>query len=197
MLKIRYGFSLIELIVVMVIVAIIAAIAIPSYTQFIERQDVAIAKQEAQKVAAELERFKSKNFSYKGFDASYLYNFTDVDGHGNSVTRSHYNPSAGQLLLPVGADATHVKYKLTLVDGITHKPLTIKKGANGTETSESVTIKGLSWAIVVERVKGNDGEPKQPRNSDLLILSSGLRCMTKVKDVVSLFTGCGSHGESW
>ncbi|KAF1019516.1 MAG: hypothetical protein GAK29_03886 [Acinetobacter bereziniae] len=43
--------------VVVIVVAIIAAIAIPSYTQYIERKDVAIAKQEAQKIATELERF--------------------------------------------------------------------------------------------------------------------------------------------
>lgn len=196
-MKNRHGFTLIELVIVVVVVAIIAAIAIPNYAQFIERKDEAIAKQEAQKVAAELERFKSKNFSYKGFDASYLYRFTDTDAHGNSVISSHYNPSTGQLLLPIGVDTNNAKYKLTLVDGTTHQPLTIKKGANGTETPDSTSVKGLSWAIAVERVKGNSGEPKQPRNHDLLILSIGLRCMTKVKDVVSLFTDCGSNGESW
>lgn len=196
-MKNRYGFTLIELVIVVVIVAIIAAIAIPSYAHYVERKDVAIAKQEAQKVAAELERFKSKNFSYKGFDASYLYRFTDTDAHGNSVISSHYNPSTGQLLLPVGTDVDNAKYKLTLVDGTTHQPLTIKKDTNGVETPDSTSVKGLSWAIAVERIKGSNGEPQQPRNHDLLILSIGLRCMTKVKDVVSLFTDCGSNGESW
>lgn len=196
-MKNRYGFTLIELMVVVIVVAIIAAIAIPSYTQYIERKDVAIAKQEAQKIATELERFKSKNFSYKGFDPSSFYSFNDTDAQGNAITNSHYNASTGQLLLPIGANVNSAKYRLTLVDGATHKPLTIQKGGGGIETPDSVEVKGLIWKIAVERIKGSDGEPKQPQNYDLLASSIGTRCMTKVKDLVRLFVDCGSHGESW
>lgn len=73
------GFTLIELMITIVIVAILAAIAYPSYTQYMERRDLAIAKQEALRISAELERFKSKNFSYKGFDASYLYTYANLN----------------------------------------------------------------------------------------------------------------------
>ncbi|MBU3845935.1 MULTISPECIES: prepilin-type N-terminal cleavage/methylation domain-containing protein [unclassified Acinetobacter] len=198
-LKKAKGFTLIELMIVVVVVAILAAIAIPSYSQYIERKDLAIARQEALRLAGELERFKSKNFSYKGFDATYLYGYQGTDSDGNSTSESYYDKATGKLSLPLGASGSDVKYIITLVDGGTrHKPLTIEKNSEGAETTDSESVNGLSWAISVERVK--DGtEPKQPRNYDLLLTNAGLRCMTKVKNVVSTFVSCGDddNSESW
>ncbi|TCH64050.1 prepilin-type N-terminal cleavage/methylation domain-containing protein [Acinetobacter sp. ANC 4862] len=192
------GFTLIELMITIVIVAILAAIAYPSYTQYMERRDLAIAKQEALRISAELERFKSKNFSYKGFDASYLYTYEGVDSDGNAIAANYYDKTTGKLSLPLGATTSTSKYTLTLVDGGTgHKPLTITKNNDGTETADSAGVNGLSWMISVERVKDSSGEPKQPRNYDLLLSNTGLRCMTKVKDVVISYTGCGGYGEAW
>ena len=76
-MQFKKGFTLVELMITVVIIAIIAAIAIPSYSAYIQRKDLALAKQEALRLATELEKFKAKNFSYKGFDATYLY--TGVD----------------------------------------------------------------------------------------------------------------------
>lgn len=191
------GFTLIELMIAIVIIAVLAAIAFPSYRQYVERKDLAVARQEALHIAGELERFKSKNFSYKGFDAAYLYPYQTTDSDGGAVTASYYDSSTGQLSLPLGASASEVKYILTLVDGGSdHKPLTIEKDDAGLETADSEKVNGLSWVIAVERAK--DGtEPKQPRNSDLLITSAGVRCMTKVKDIVTSFENCGSYSETW
>lgn len=75
MIKIK-GFTLIELMVVIVIVAIFVAIAIPSYQAQIRRSDTAAVQQEMQKLAEQLERYKSRNFSYHGFDPKYLYGET-------------------------------------------------------------------------------------------------------------------------
>lgn len=197
-MKKTHGFTLIELMITVVVVAIIAAIAVPSYQQYIERKDLAIARQEALRIAAELERFKAKNFSYKGFDASYLYAYTGTDNDGNPIPASYYNKTNGQLLLPIGSTASSAKYTLTLVDGGTgHKPLTIVKGSDGQETADSASVNGLSWVMSLERAKDSDGEPKQPRNYDLLLSSTGIRCMTKVKDVVTGYANCGSYSESW
>ena len=197
-MKKTHGFTLIELMITVVVVAIIAAIAVPSYQQYIERKDLAIARQEALRIAAELERFKAKNFSYKGFDASYLYTYESTDAGGNPATASYYNKTTGQLLLPIGSTASSAKYTLTLVDGGTgHKPLTIVKGSDGQETADSASVNGLSWVMSLERAKDSDGEPKQPRNYDLLLNSAGLRCMTKVKDTVTGYVNCGSYSESW
>ena len=197
-MKKTHGFTLIELMITVVVVAIIAAIAVPSYQQYIERKDLAIARQEALRIAAELERFKAKNFSYKGFDASYLYTYESTDADGNPATASYYNKTTGQLLLPLGSTSSTAKYTLTLVDGgAAHKPLTIVKNGDGTETADSASVNGLSWVMSLERAKDSDGEPKQPRNYDLLLSNTGIRCMTKVKDVVTGYANCGSYSESW
>ena len=197
-MKKTHGFTLIELMITVVVVAIIAAIAVPSYQQYIERKDLAIARQEALRIAAELERFKAKNFSYKGFDASYLYTYASTDAGGNPATASYYNKTTGQLLLPLGSTSSTAKYTLTLVDGgAAHKPLTIVKNGDGTETADSASVNGLSWVMSLERAKDSSGDPKQPRNYDLLLNSAGLRCMTKVKDVVTGYANCGSYSESW
>ena len=197
-MKKTHGFTLIELMITVVVVAIIAAIAVPSYQQYIERKDLAIARQEALRIAAELERFKAKNFSYKGFDASYLYTYESTDAGGNPTTASYYNKTTGQLLLPLGSTSSTAKYTLTLANGGTgHKPLTIVKNGDGTETADSASVNGLSWVMSLERAKDGDGEPKQPRNYDLLLSSTGIRCMTKVKDVVTGYANCGSYSESW
>ena len=198
-MKKTHGFTLIELMITVVVVAIIAAIAVPSYQQYIERKDLAIARQEALRIAAELERFKAKNFSYKGFDASYLYTYASTDAGGNPATASYYNKTTGQLLLPLGSTSSTAKYTLTLVDGgAAHKPLTIVKNGDGTETDDSASVNGLSWVMSLERAKDSSGDPKQPRNYDLLLNSAGLRCMTKVKDTVTGYVNCGTtDSEVW
>lgn len=191
------GFTLIELMITVVVVAILAAIAYPSYTQYMERRDLAVARQEALRIAAELERFKAKNFSYKGFDASYLYAYDDVDDDGNPTAASYYNKTNGKLYLPVGSTSSTAKYTLTLVGGTGNKPLTLEKGSDGKETADSQSVNGLSWVMSIERSKDSSGEPKQPRNYDLLLNNAGMRCMTKVKNVVTSYTGCGGYSEGW
>lgn len=191
------GFTLIELMVTVVIIAILAAIAYPSYAQYMERRDLAIARQEALRIAAELEKFKSKNFSYKGFDASYLYTYAGTDD-GNAITASYYDAVTGQLLLPIGSTVSTAKYTLTLANNATgYKPLTFAKDSDNNETAASASVNGLSWVMSVQRAKDSSDEPKQPRNYDLLLNSAGIRCMTKVKDVVVSYTGCGDYGEEW
>lgn len=200
MKKIR-GFTLIELMIVVVIVAIFAAITFPSYQQYTERRDLAIARQEALRIAAELERFKAKNFSYKGFDASYLYTYAGTDADGNTTTASYYDAVTGQLLLPIGSTAYTAKFILTLANGGTgHKPLTFVKDSDGNETADSASVNGLTWVMLVQRAKDSSSPPKskQPRNYDLLITSTGIRCMTRTEDVVTDYTNCGtSNSESW
>jgi type IV pilus assembly protein PilE len=87
---------------------------------------------------------------------------------------------------------------LTLANGGTgHKPLTIVKNGDGTETADSASVNGLSWVMSLERAKDSDGEPKQPRSYDLFLSNTGVRCMTKVKNTVTSYTNCGSFSESW
>lgn len=70
LLSTQKAFTLIELLVVVVIVAIFAAIAIPSYQAYVRRAQEAQAQQEVHRIAAELERWKSRNFNYLNYDIS-------------------------------------------------------------------------------------------------------------------------------
>lgn len=58
------GFSLIELLIVLAIMGILVAVAIPAYTESIQRSNRAEAKSELVQVAAEQERFFSSTNSY-------------------------------------------------------------------------------------------------------------------------------------
>lgn len=116
--KFNQGFTLIELMVVIVIVAILVAIAIPSYQHFSRRGIAAQAQQEMEKLAEQLQRHKARNFSFKGYDANYLY--TGGTGFTSSSQTLILNPT----------------YTLTIVDSMTGNPLL---------TSSTAT--GQGWAI--------------------------------------------------
>lgn len=180
-LKRTSGFTLLELLAVLVIISIFAAIAIPSYQQYMRKRDLSIAKQEALRMSNELERFKSKNFSYKGFDATFAY--------------PSYDKTKGELLLPVGSTSTNAKYLLTVVDSSVKKPLTIAKDGSK-ETADSQSVRGLGWVMKVVRAQDNAGQPKDPRNYDLFLNSEGVHCMTKTTtDDIKNFIGCGTSDD--
>lgn len=84
------GFTLIELMITVVIIAVIAAIAIPSYQTYTLRAKETQAKNELERLATLLERHKSRNFNYKGFDATQAqtiknYTISIVDGDNTSI----------------------------------------------------------------------------------------------------------------
>lgn len=72
-----------ELVIVMLIMTIVISIAIPSYQAYAKRALTAQVQQEMSKISEQLERYKSKNFSYRGFDPRYLYE--------SSTALSHFN----------------------------------------------------------------------------------------------------------
>lgn len=168
-MKTQAGFTLIELMVTVIIVAILASIALPSYQEYVRRQRLSVAKQEMNIIAGELERFKSKNFSYKDF------------GNYMSATYADYKNTAGTLDLPLNEPTKH--YRITLV---------------GTDTAGNFGLlansDGFSWAMTAERIGGSVSDQ---RNYDLFMNSQGERCQTTDFNVVQTYAGCGDNSETW
>lgn len=128
-MKKQLGFTLLEMVVVVAIIAIMAAIATPSYQEYTRRQRLALAKQEMQVLAGELERFKGKNFSYKKFDPTYIY--------------PSFDKSTGTLTVPVGKPQD-VRYTITLKD------------AGGSKLLSDDNASGLGWVMIAERTPADD-----------------------------------------
>ncbi|MFV5489853.1 type IV pilin protein [Acinetobacter sp. ASP199] len=61
------GFTLIELIIVVVMMAIMAAIALPSYQHYVRKADESAVNQMMQQISNELEKYKSRQFTYVGY----------------------------------------------------------------------------------------------------------------------------------
>ena len=161
------GFTLIELMVVVIVIAILAAIAIPSYQHFVRKGIAAQAQQEMQKIAEQLERHKSRNFSYRGFNASYLYPIP------SAPKVPTFDKSTQTLTLPL--ESSTIKYTLTIVDNMVGNPLLI----TSTSTGQGWAIKAVS---------------EDPKNFNFLLTSSGVRC--KQKSDIADYALC-SAGESW
>lgn len=174
MISDRQGFTLIELMIVVVIIAILAAIALPSYQQYVRQSSTAQAQQEMQKLAEQLERHKGRNFTFKGFDASYLYR-----DHTDTVIAA-FNAPNQTLTLPVNATGSAIKYTLFIKDG---------SDASAPPLLTATTATGQGWAI---KAVSSD-----VLNHSLLMTSAGMRCKNKTVANIS-YSDCGSVGnESW
>lgn len=164
------GFTLIEMMIVVIIIGILAAIAIPSYNEYYRKKDRSVAQSEMMKLATELERHRAKNFTYRGFDAGYIY---------TGVTGANYNTGSATLSVPIDSEAK--KYNIRIVS--TNNQLLTHRDADG-----------FAWTIIATR---RDME-KQAQNYDLMMKSDGTRCMTKTANQVTAYGSCGTdNSETW
>ena len=178
------GFSLIELIICLMLLSILVGFAVPRYKAYLERKDLAEAKQQVLRISSELERFKARNYSYQGFDLADIY--------------PSYDAANNQLLLPLGQPADAANYVITLLDFESKQKLNLSVDPSTAGSGRYSPVTGLDWIMKVERSRNNNGEIKQPNNYDLLISSKGMRCMTKTANVVSSLNDCGTIlSEPW
>lgn len=162
------GFTLIELMVTVMVVAVLASIALPSYQEYSRRQRLATAKQEMMVIAGELERFKSKNFTYRNFDLRTVY---------PSAT------SPNEIELPINESTKH--YTIRLVDTSTNL-------ANPPALNDTAA-RGYSWAMSATRSNASATDQK---NYDGLMTSAGLSCKTKEFNEVKNLVG-RAKSEEW
>lgn len=197
------GFTLIELMIVVVIGSILLAIAIPSYQAYIRKAHLSKAQQEMLKLADQLERHKSKNFSYKGFEIGHFYKV------GSDVLTANIDLKNQALRIPL--NAVHPNYKLEIVGFYSVDEF--KEDDDGNKTAQGMNVKsgllnqdikfdsstmqdmfavGSNWAIKAESLKVG--------NYSILINSSGVQCMNKTDITKVSFTSCGTleeGAESW
>lgn len=199
----QFGFTLIELMVVVVVSSILLAIAIPSYQSYVRKGQLAQAQQEILKLADQLERHKAKNFSYKGFDISHFYkDQADVVSASVDVTKQ-------TLQLPL--NVSDPNYELSVVGFYSVNEF--KEDEDGNKTAQGMQVKtgllttsvnfdsstmqdlfavGNQWAI--------KAESKKVGNYSVLMNSQGMRCMNKENLTKVTYTSCGTAdegAESW
>jgi len=135
------GFTLIEVLVTMAIVAILAAIAIPSYSQYVQKTRRTDAQEKLLDLAAQQERWFFNNNQY-------TINLTDI---GGATSKDGYYTVT---ITDTGA-APYTKYKFTAT------PVTTKSQSNDSDcTSFTIDNTGARHAYKGGTVKDDVCWPK-------------------------------------
>ena len=98
----------------MVIIAILAAITTPLFNAYTRKSQVSAAQSQMLKLAGDLERWRAKTLTYKGFTP---------DGGYETVANT-------TILLPKGSTAANYKYRITLGD-IACRTTSLNPGCTG------------------------------------------------------------------
>jgi type IV pilus assembly protein PilE len=160
--KVRTGFTLLELMIVIVIVSMLAMIAIPTYSQYTRKAQRAAAQSQMLKIAADLERWRGKALGYKGF-----------------VPETGYETATNTtILLPKGSSSSNFMYRITLLD-IACRNATVS-------LNPAVSVAGCTGQGWVMIARPNSGDATDTNTSTgimgsasrLVLDSQGVRCMT-------------------
>ena len=146
------GYTLLELMVVVVIISIMATIALPAYSKYMRRSERAAAQGQMLRIAADLERWRAKTLSYKGFvpDIPYVTDPT-ITSATNAV-----------IYLPRGSTIANYKYKVAILDGV-NRNLSLTTGS------------GQRWVMIAQP---NTSNSILTLASRLVLNNTGVRCLT-------------------
>ncbi len=121
--RLRRGFTLIEVMIVVAIVAILAAIAFPSYTQYIQRS----YRAEGRNMLLEATQWMEKNYTL-----TQSYAVTAGGGTMNDAALT----AAGLGVVPRGATGSAVRYNITFTAAPTAAAYTLIATAVGAQAAD-------------------------------------------------------------
>lgn len=84
-LKNIYGFSLIELLVVLAMIALVTSIGVPSYQRYFKEARANTAKSDLLMMASRLENYRQDKLTYKGVSAESIYSSTSPTGKNKAL----------------------------------------------------------------------------------------------------------------
>lgn len=131
------GFTLTELLIVVVIVGILAAIAYPAYTKQVQSSRQSEAQGQMMSLAAALEGYRSRNFSYKDAGSS-----SNIAAMGPKISQNEFYS------LNVSVSSSYQSYVITMT------PKT-GKGMAGTEVMK-LNAKGQNCMKIGDCTLGSD-----------------------------------------
>lgn len=130
-MKSSNGFTLIELMLALIIMGILATIAAGSYRSYTLNASASEVQQEILELSVLLERHRSRNYSYNGFDLNDYY--TGVA-----------NASSTNLNVPINSTTAKAKYVISLRQSSANDVSLLNSASNG-----------RTWAILA---KSNDSD---------------------------------------
>jgi type IV pilus assembly protein PilE len=91
------GFTLMEVMIAVTIIGILVAIAMPSYQQYVVRNNRTAVQAELMQIAAAAERYRAQQMTYAGSTIALLYGSTTYPKSGTALYNITYTPAANGL----------------------------------------------------------------------------------------------------